>query len=159
MSVVHPSPRKVEDLQLRWEGQEHRLEAVARDLRAGRDWTVHLQGLPYVEEVPPLPGEACGRDLRGSLTEPLTVSEARETPRGSIRFPQRILAFAFFLVGFHFLFFGYELLDPITRSPRELVLVTTLLVLGILAVFGFGADLLLKKVQRLLCPWYAPVKN
>lgn len=66
MSVVHPSPSKIEELRRRWEGQERRLEAIARDLRTGLDWTVHLRGLPYVEEVPPLPGEAYGRDLRGA---------------------------------------------------------------------------------------------
>lgn len=66
MSVVHPSARKVEELRRRWEGQESRLEAIARDLRAGRDWTMHLGGLPYIEEIPPLPGEVFGRDLRGA---------------------------------------------------------------------------------------------
>ena len=66
MSVVHPSPQKVEALRRRWEGQTHRLEAIARDLRAGCDWTAHLRGLPYVDEIPPLPGEAYGRDLRGA---------------------------------------------------------------------------------------------
>lgn len=66
MSVTHPTPAKIEELRKRWEGQEYRLEAIARDLRAGRDWTVHLRGLPLVEEIPPVPGEAYGRDLRGA---------------------------------------------------------------------------------------------
>lgn len=66
MSVTHPSPSKVEELRRRWTGQERRLEAIARDLRSGRDWTRHLRGLPLIEEVPPLPGEAYGRDLRGA---------------------------------------------------------------------------------------------
>jgi len=66
MSVTHPTPTKIQELRRRWEGQEGRLEAIARDLRAGRDWTLHLRGLPLVEEIPPLPGEAYGRDLRGA---------------------------------------------------------------------------------------------
>lgn len=66
MSVVHPPRQKVEFLRRRWEGQEKRLEAIARDLRAGKDWTIHLGGLPLVEEIPPLPGEIFGRDLRGA---------------------------------------------------------------------------------------------
>lgn len=66
MSVTHPSPTKVRALALRWDGQEHRLRSIARDLRAGRDWTIHLFGLPFVEEVPPLAGEVLGRDLRGA---------------------------------------------------------------------------------------------
>lgn len=83
MSVTHPSPFKVRALERRWEGQEHRLEAVARDLRAGRDWTVHLRGLPFVEEVPPLEGETCGRDLRGAdlgrwLRPPVDIGLAKE---------------------------------------------------------------------------------
>ncbi len=83
MSVTHPSPFKVRALERRWEGQESRLEAIARDLRAGRDWTVHLRGLPFVEEVPPLEGEACGRDLRGAdlgrwLRPPVEIGLARE---------------------------------------------------------------------------------
>lgn len=83
MSVTHPSPFKVRALERRWEGQEHRLEAIARDLRAGRDWTVHLKGLPFVEEVPPREGEASGRDLRGAdlgrwLRPPIDIGLARE---------------------------------------------------------------------------------
>lgn len=66
MSVTHPSPHMVRALELRWEGQEARLRRIAKDLRAGRDWTIHLAGLPFVDEVPPLPGELMGRDLRGA---------------------------------------------------------------------------------------------
>ncbi|MFV1960102.1 MAG: GNAT family N-acetyltransferase [Planctomycetota bacterium] len=66
MSATHPPAAKIEALEKRWEGEEYRLRAIAKDLRAGRDWTVHLRGLPLVEEVPPRPGEAYGRDLRGA---------------------------------------------------------------------------------------------
>lgn len=83
MSVTHPSPKKIEALERRWEGEEHRLRAIARDLRAGRDWTVHLRGLPYTDEIPPVPGEALGRDLRGAdlhhdLRPDVTVERAEE---------------------------------------------------------------------------------
>lgn len=66
MSVTHPSPSRIEALRRRWNGQEARLRAVAQGILDGSDWTVHLAGLPYVDEVPPLPGEALGRDLRGA---------------------------------------------------------------------------------------------
>ena len=83
MSVTHPSPKKIEALERRWEGEEHRLRAIARDLRAGRDWTVHLRGLPYTDEIPPVPGELLGRDLRGAdlhrhLRPDVTVERAEE---------------------------------------------------------------------------------
>jgi ribosomal protein S18 acetylase RimI-like enzyme len=66
MSVTHPTPSRIEALRRRWIGQEARLRAIAQGVLDGSDWTVHLAGLPYVEEVPPLPGEALGRDLRGA---------------------------------------------------------------------------------------------
>lgn len=83
MSVVNPSPARIEALRRRWDGQEARLRAIAADLVEGRDWTVHLAGLPYVDEVPPLPGEARGRDLRGAnlkrwLVPPVHVAAAEE---------------------------------------------------------------------------------
>lgn len=83
MSVIHPSPARLEALKRRWVGQEARLRAIARDLVLGGDWTVHLLGLPCVEEVPPLAGEACGRDLRGAdlrrlLVPPIELGEATE---------------------------------------------------------------------------------
>jgi ribosomal protein S18 acetylase RimI-like enzyme len=66
MAATHPPPDKVAALKARWRGQEHRLHAIARSLLAGEDWTEHLRGIPFVYEVPPLPGEALGRDLRGA---------------------------------------------------------------------------------------------
>lgn len=66
MSLLEPTPAKVEALRQRWRGQSWRLRAIADDLVSGGDWTRHLQGLPYVEEVAPLPGERVGRDLRGA---------------------------------------------------------------------------------------------
>jgi ribosomal protein S18 acetylase RimI-like enzyme len=69
MAAVHPSPERIAALRRRWEGQEARLRAIASSLLAGEDWTIHLVGLPYVDEVPPRPGEAYGRDLRGALLD------------------------------------------------------------------------------------------
>src|SRR5688500_3483420 len=69
MAAVHPSPERIAALRRRWEGQEARLRSIASSILAGEDWTVHLVGLPYVDEVPPQPGEAYGRDLRGALLD------------------------------------------------------------------------------------------
>lgn len=71
MTILQPPPSKVAQLTDRWRGQGWRLQAIAEALLAGRDWTAALVGLPFVEEVPSLPGEACGRDLRGA---PLSVA-------------------------------------------------------------------------------------
>lgn len=84
MSALFPSPAKLEALVARWRGQEDRLERIAAAMLAGEDWTVHLKGLPLVEEVPPQAGEACGRDLRGAdlsrhLKPPLEIREAGES--------------------------------------------------------------------------------
>ena len=89
MSVVHPTSAKIDALLNRWRGQEQRLRAIARDLRAGRDWTVHLRGLPHVHEVPPLEGEAYGRDLRGAdlqryLRPTADISVASEREAGLV---------------------------------------------------------------------------
>jgi ribosomal protein S18 acetylase RimI-like enzyme len=64
--MIHPSPEKLRALAERWEGQEARLQRIAAGLLSGEDWTAHLRGLPFVEEVPPREGEAYGRDLRGA---------------------------------------------------------------------------------------------
>ncbi len=82
MSVVHPTRAKVEALRQRWTGQEGRLRAIARDLRAGRDWTAHLRGLPHIGEIPPLEGEAYGRDLRGADLQRYLRPEADITLAG-----------------------------------------------------------------------------
>jgi GNAT superfamily N-acetyltransferase len=85
--VLHPSPEKVKALQERWSGQEARLERIAASIAAGEDWTVHLRGLPFVDEVPPRDGEAYGRDLRGAnlrrhLHPPIDVVRATERDAG-----------------------------------------------------------------------------
>lgn len=64
--MIHPSPEKIRALAERWVGQEARLQKIAAAIVAGEDWTVHLRGLPLVDEVPPREGEAYGRDLRGA---------------------------------------------------------------------------------------------
>lgn len=64
--MIHPSPEKLRALAERWQGQEARLQRIAEAILAGEDWTLHLRGLPLVEEVPPREGEAYGRDLRGA---------------------------------------------------------------------------------------------
>jgi GNAT superfamily N-acetyltransferase len=81
--VLHPSPEKLRALEERWVGQEVRLERIAASLLAGEDWTVHLRGLPLVEEIPPREGEAYGRDLRGAnlrrfLHPPVEIVRATE---------------------------------------------------------------------------------
>jgi GNAT superfamily N-acetyltransferase len=64
--MIHPSPEKIRALAERWAGQESRLQRIAASILAGEDWTRHLQGLAFVEEVPPRDGEVFGRDLRGA---------------------------------------------------------------------------------------------
>ncbi len=66
MSVTHPSQAKLAALRERWLGEDRRLRAIAEALLQGEDWTEHLRGLPYVDEIPREPGEMCGRDLRGA---------------------------------------------------------------------------------------------
>lgn len=66
MSVIHPSPAKLAALRERWVGQERRLQRIATSMLALEDWTVHLRGLPHVDEIPPIGDEAYGRDLRGA---------------------------------------------------------------------------------------------
>src|SRR5262245_55049938 len=64
--MIHPTHDKLRALAARWDGQEGRLQKIAESLLLGEDWTQHLKGLPLVDEVPPRPGEALGRDLRGA---------------------------------------------------------------------------------------------
>jgi GNAT superfamily N-acetyltransferase len=53
------------------------LRAIASSLLAGEDWTGHLAGLPFVEEIPAAAGETCGRDLRGADLRRYLVPEVR----------------------------------------------------------------------------------
>ena len=81
--MIHPSPDRIRQLTDRWKGQEERLQRIAESLLAGDDWTAHLRGLPYVDEIPPREGEAYGRDLRGAnlrsrLHPRIEVSRAAE---------------------------------------------------------------------------------
>jgi len=64
--MLHPSPDRIRALTDRWNGQAERLERIAESMLAGEDWTVHLRGLAFIDEVPPREGEAYGRDLRGA---------------------------------------------------------------------------------------------
>ena len=64
--MIHPSPDRIRQLTDRWTGQDGRLQRIAESMLAGEDWTAHLRGLPYVDEIPPREGEAYGRDLRGA---------------------------------------------------------------------------------------------
>ncbi len=82
MSLLEPTPAQVDALKERWRGQGWRLRAIAEDLVLGRDWTRHLDGLPFIDEVAPHPGERFGRDLRGAdlataLRPAPTIREAR----------------------------------------------------------------------------------
>ena len=81
--MIHPSPDRIRQLTERWTGQDARLQRIAESMLAGEDWTVHLRGLSFVEEIPPREGEAYGRDLRGanlrSLLHPkIEVTRATE---------------------------------------------------------------------------------
>jgi GNAT superfamily N-acetyltransferase len=83
MSVTHPSAAKLAALRERWLGEERRLCAIAEALLLGEDWTEHLRGLPFVDEIPRRDGEMCGRDLRGAnlrrfLRPPLEIRPAHE---------------------------------------------------------------------------------
>lgn len=82
MSVVHPSPGRIEALKQRWIGQEVRLSRIAEALIAGEDWTAHLRGLPLIEEIAPLEGEAYGRDLRGADLRRFLVPHMTIEPAG-----------------------------------------------------------------------------
>ncbi len=58
--------KKIDALQKRWEGQENRLQKVADAIIKGEDWTVFLDGLPYLDEVPKMEFDKNPRDLRGT---------------------------------------------------------------------------------------------
>ena len=56
---------KLKTLQQRWENQQDRLQKIADALMQEEDWTIHLAGLPYLNELETLPGDKYPRDLRG----------------------------------------------------------------------------------------------
>jgi predicted N-acetyltransferase YhbS len=60
------SDDKIKALRQRWENQEERLQKIADSVMKGEDWTVHLEGLPYLNDLETLPGEKFPRDLRGA---------------------------------------------------------------------------------------------
>ena len=77
---------KIKALQERWEGQTERLNKIADSIMTGEDWTVHLEGLPFIDEVKKTAGCKFPRDLRGAnlrrylqattLIEPATQEDA-----------------------------------------------------------------------------------
>lgn len=60
------SDDKIKALQKRWENQTERLQKIADSIVLGEDWTVHLEGLPYLNELETLPSDKYPRDLRGA---------------------------------------------------------------------------------------------
>ena len=50
----------------RWIGQEKRIQKIIKSVRKNEDWTVHLEGLPFVEEIQSHEGNRLGKDLRGA---------------------------------------------------------------------------------------------
>ena len=77
--------KKIEALQKRWDGQEHRLQKIADAIMKEEDWTVYLEGMPYLDEVQKLDCDRYPRDLRGAnlrrylmpttTMEPATVAD------------------------------------------------------------------------------------
>jgi predicted N-acetyltransferase YhbS len=59
------SEQKIKALQQRWENQSDRIQKIADSIIKGEDWTVHLEGLPNLDELEKLPNEKYPRDLRG----------------------------------------------------------------------------------------------
>jgi predicted N-acetyltransferase YhbS len=70
---------KIEVLQKRWEGQTERLNKIADAIIRGKDWTVHLKGLPLIDELETIHGDKFPRDLRGAnlrrYLQPTTIIE------------------------------------------------------------------------------------
>lgn len=77
---------KIRVLRERWEGENERLNKIADSIVMGEDWTVHLEGLPFIEEVERIHGDKFPRDLRGAnlrryllpttIIEPATSEDA-----------------------------------------------------------------------------------
>ena len=78
--MIHPSPDRIRQLTERWTGQDARLQRIAESMLAGEDWTGHLRGLPFADEIPPREGEAYGRDLRGANLRSLLHPKIEVTP-------------------------------------------------------------------------------
>lgn len=57
---------KIEKLQKRWDGEEIRLQKMADSMMVGEDWTEHLEGMSYVNEIQKFDGDKFPRDLRGA---------------------------------------------------------------------------------------------
>ncbi len=58
--------KRIEALQKRWEGQEWRLQKIADSMMNSEDWTIHLDGMPFLDEVQKIDGDKYPRDLRGA---------------------------------------------------------------------------------------------
>jgi predicted N-acetyltransferase YhbS len=60
------SDEKIKALQQRWENQSDRLRKIADAITKDEDWTVHLEGLPHINDLEKAPGDKYPRDLRGA---------------------------------------------------------------------------------------------
>ena len=60
------SKDKIEALEKRWEGREDILHKIADSIMKDEDWTVHLNGLPYLEEAEKYLNQKNPADLRGA---------------------------------------------------------------------------------------------
>ena len=52
-------------LRERWEGEEARIRKILVSIKAEEDWTIHLEGLQFVDQISVAEREKYGRDLRG----------------------------------------------------------------------------------------------
>ena len=62
---MHEEKATEQQLRDRWIGEEERIQKIIESAKKGDDWTVHLEGLPYIDEIQPVFDEKYGRDLRG----------------------------------------------------------------------------------------------
>jgi predicted N-acetyltransferase YhbS len=60
------SDDKIKALRQRWENQQERLQKIADAVMKGEDWTVHLEGMPHLNDLETIPGDKYPRDLRGA---------------------------------------------------------------------------------------------
>jgi uncharacterized protein YjbI with pentapeptide repeats len=60
----------------RWKGQEDRLQRIVDAAKKEEDWSVYLEGLEFVDDVPVNSGERFGRDLRSVPLDGLDLSRA-----------------------------------------------------------------------------------